>query len=93
AISVGMVCAAAIGEKLGISPSGLTKDTQELLEKYGLPYAAEVELLSKALNILSADKKAEGNKISFVLVDKIGHAVVKLLEVKEIQKIIKELYL
>ncbi|MEG2881591.1 MAG: 3-dehydroquinate synthase [Christensenella sp.] len=93
AISVGMVCAAAIGEKLGISPSGLTKDTQELLKKYGLPYAAEAELLSKALNILSADKKAEGNKISFVLVDKIGHAVVILLEVKEIQKIIKELYL
>ena len=40
----------------------------------------------EALGILLADKKAEGRKIAFILIDRIGHAVIKSLEVEVIQK-------
>ncbi len=93
AVAIGMMIAAKMGEKLGISPVGLVEDTQAMLEKYGLPTSADTALLQSALNILLADKKAEGTKIAFIFIDRIGHAVIKSLEVTAIQNMIKELYL
>lgn len=84
AVGIGMVCAAAMGEKLGISPPGLQKDTEELLRKYGLPVEAEREVLNTALNILAHDKKASGTQIDLVLIDEIGHAVVKKMPIAEV---------
>lgn len=93
AVAIGMEIAAQLGEALGISPSGLAEDTRQLLEQYGLPFCVDNKLLMEALGILLADKKAEGRKIAFILIDRIGHAVIKSLEVEVIQKKIKELYL
>lgn len=93
AVAMGMVYAARLGEALGVSPKGLAEDTQILLKKYGLPVSAEPGILEEALKILLADKKAEGSRISFVLIDEIGHAVTPKLEAGEIQKIVKELCL
>lgn len=92
AISVGMICAAALGEKLGISPAGLAQDTAALLKQYSLPILIPKNLMDEALNILLSDKKAEGGKIGFVLIDRVGHAVVEYLDEKLIQTTIKELY-
>lgn len=93
AVAMGMVYAARLGEALGVSPAGLAEDTQVLLKKYGLPVSAEPGILEEALKILLADKKAEGSRVSFVLIDEIGHAVTQKLEAGQIQKIIKELCL
>lgn len=91
AISIGMVYAAALGEKLGISPSGLTEDTAALLKQYDLPVSVPQDILAQALEILLADKKAEGGKVGFVLIDRIGHAIVEMIDAKEIQTTVKEL--
>ena len=89
AVAIGMEYAARLGEKMGISPKGLAKNTAFLLEKYDLPTCVEEELLNRALSHLEADKKAEGNMLHFVLLDKIGHAVLKKLEFDWIKKNIK----
>lgn len=91
AVSIGMVYAAALGEKLGISPAGLTEDTKRLLSRYGLPVSVGRDILEPALEILLSDKKAEGGRIGFVLIDQIGHAVVESLGVKEIKNTVKEM--
>jgi len=91
AVAIGMVCAAYLGERLGISPKGLMHDTISLLRKYDLPVMLKQELLEHALQILLKDKKAEGKDIRFVLIDQIGHAVLKKLPAEWIQKTIKEM--
>lgn len=92
AVAVGMVYAAWVGECLGISPEGLTQDTKELVQKMGLPDSVDTPILKKALAYLAADKKAEDGKINFVLIDKVGHAVLEKLKIADIQKIVKELH-
>ena len=91
AVAIGMVYAACLGEQLGVSPQGLMQDTILLLRKYGLPVMLEKGILHDALQILSADKKAEGGDINFILIDRIGHAIIKKLPAALIQKTIKEM--
>lgn len=91
AIAIGMVYAAHLGEQLGISPKGLASDTISLLRKYKLPVMLKQDILDQALQILLADKKADGKDIHFVLIDQIGHAVLKKLPAELIQKTVKEM--
>ncbi len=93
AVAIGMVYAAYIGEALGISPKGLMQDTISLLRKYELPVMLKQDLLNEALQILLTDKKAHGKDIHFVLIDEIGHAVLKKLPAEWIQKTIKEIHI
>lgn len=86
AVAIGMVYAAALGEALGISPKGLVEDTISLLKKNSLPYSIDQSLLEHALDLLGADKKAEGNFIPFVLIDQIGHAVLERLSTATIKE-------
>lgn len=88
AVAIGMAYAAALGERLGVSPEGLAADTRRMLEQYGLPYEAEKSVLEAAADILSADKKAENGEISFVLLDRIGHAVLRKLRVEMVKEFI-----
>jgi len=88
AVAIGMVYAAALGEKLGVSPEGLTTDTRNMLEKHNLPCRAGRDVAEAAAQILAADKKAENGMISFVLLDRIGHAVLRKLHVDVIKEFI-----
>lgn len=91
AVGIGMVCAAAIGERLGISPPGLRQDTERLLSQYHLPTGADREELRTALAFLAHDKKAEGAHLDLVLIDKIGHAAVYRTPITEIQHLMEAL--
>ena len=91
AVGIGMIYAAAMGEKLGVSPCGLREDTVRLLQKYNLPTEADPEVLRAGLSFLTHDKKAAGSSLDLVLIDTIGHAVVVKLPVAEIQKMMEEL--
>lgn len=90
AVALGMVFAAYIGERLGISPEGLRDDTIALVSRYDLPYTVEDETLKKALGYISADKKAERDGISFIFIDKVGSAVIKKVETDKILNILGE---
>ena len=80
AVAIGMCLAARIGERLGISPKGLAEGTQELVELYGLPSQTDEQTLKDACDVLMRDKKVKDGNIQFVLIDKIGHAVLENLK-------------
>ncbi len=76
-VGIGMLYAARIGAALGYDDTFETK-IRDVLEKWSLPtdmdYPPE-ELLS----VVMSDKKRAGDEIKFVLLDKMGHAIVKKL--------------
>jgi 3-dehydroquinate synthase len=84
AVAVGMLAAARMGERLGISPAGLADETAGLLKQYGLPHTLDRALLAKAADTIARDKKAAGGKVDFVLIDKPGHATTKKLDIETI---------
>jgi 3-dehydroquinate synthase len=88
AISIGMVIAANLSAKY----TGFNQIVElvELLEKYGLPAFAEFNA-EKALKVMQSDKKKSGSSFQFILLEKIGKAVVKSLTTEEIRPIVKQL--
>lgn len=88
AISIGMTAACQISEKL----NGF-KDTDRvtgLLGRYGLPTFAEYDK-SKAMDVLKMDKKKSGSSMNYVLLEKIGKAVVKPIPIHQLEEIINQL--
>lgn len=75
AVGIGMVIAAQIGEKLGITPQGVAEQIKSVLEQYSLPTSTTFtkEVLMEATSL---DKKSAGNHLNLILLDKIGHAVI-----------------
>lgn len=68
AVSLGMVFALEVGEKMGLTRKGLRKEVEEILQKLGLPVELKFpkeELIDK----ISQDKKFEKGKINFVLLE------------------------
>jgi len=81
AVSIGMVFAAGLSASmLGFDRA---KDIEQLLHKYHLPAHFEFDP-EIALHHMQQDKKRTGNAISFVLLERIGAAIVKPLPVSEI---------
>ena len=90
AVAIGMVYAAMIGERQGVSPKGLINNTIEMLEKYELPSRIEKDLLYRAIELLGTDKKILDGKINFILLEEIGRAVRIPLRINEVAAILKE---
>ncbi len=76
AVAAGMCAAAKLGERLGVTPAGVSGRLAEALASLGLPteigctreeYAAAVGL----------DKKGTGDDISVILLERLGRAVVR----------------
>lgn len=78
AVAIGMVMAARLSEQQGIAPKGLADGIRTDLEHVGLPVScpwSEAELRE----VMATDKKAEGGKVNFVLIEDIGKVLVKKL--------------
>lgn len=80
AIGIGMILAAAAGEKNGITALGTSKRISDLLKKYNLP-VSDPAPLSELLKHCTADKKRAGNRINFVLLKEIGESFIMSLEI------------
>jgi 3-dehydroquinate synthase len=75
AVGLGMVAAARLGERIGVTASGVAERTVALLAGLGLPTGG-VELDRDAVwAVLARDKKAQDG-VRFVLCTEPGHAVV-----------------
>lgn len=74
AISIGMAEAARWGELLGVTPEGVRGQLILALDRLGLPTRAPAPLLEKSIEALRFDKKAGGETLSVVLLEKIGRA-------------------
>lgn len=72
AVSLGAIAALRIGVARGITPPSLLDRSRALLERMGLPVDLDREPLARALPRITSDKKKEGSKIAFVLLDDVG---------------------
>ena len=85
-VAVGMVMAANIGEKLGITPKGTTKRIKECLITHGLPWEVENLKGIQLLNWIQKDKKKMGEILHLILLEKIGKAVIYPVKITELEK-------
>ncbi len=61
-----------------------------LIKKYGLPVHQSYNA-KKVIDVMMADKKKVKDVINYVLLQKIGKAVIEPIEINEIENIIKQL--
>ncbi len=76
AISVGMVCAAKISERMALSDAECTARQENLLKEAGLPVTARWAQPQDVFKRLFGDKKARSGVLRFVLPKKIGEVIV-----------------
>ncbi len=92
AISIGMVAACNLSEQLAGLHFDEAKRIVMLLAKYNLTVDIETDY-EKVFAILKMDKKRSGTAMNFILLNKIGEAVIKSVELKELQLHLKEILL
>ncbi len=86
AVSIGMVAACIISEKINDFPKSGTEKIKQLLAKYKLPIAFDIDK-DKTWNILLHDKKKSGSEMNFVVLDKIGKASIKKIPLFDLREI------
>ena len=74
AVAAGMVRAAGLGEKLGVTPAGTAETIARVLAPLGLP--AEIPCtMEEYAAAVGLDKKGVGADISLILLEELGRAV------------------
>ncbi|MEO8821885.1 MAG: 3-dehydroquinate synthase [Ginsengibacter sp.] len=86
AISIGMIAACIISEKINGFPESETKKIKQLLSKYKLPIAFDFDK-EKTWNILLHDKKKSGADMNFVVLDSVGKASIKKIPLTDLHEI------
>jgi shikimate kinase/3-dehydroquinate synthase len=66
AVSLGLVAALRIGERLGLTPRTLVARAARLLAALGLPVDLSAQPLSEAAELIGHDKKRAGTRLRFV---------------------------
>lgn len=90
AVSVGMVLAARVSQKLGMITHEEVEDLRNVISVYGLPTKSEIPV-QELFDAMKQDKKREGQSIHLVLLEKIGKAITQKISYKELQTIIDDL--
>jgi 3-dehydroquinate synthase len=85
AVAVGMVFAAKLSAEI-LRFKGACK-LIEVIDLYGLPITAGYNK-QKVFDVLVSDKKREGELMNFILLEKLGKAVVKKIPLQDIFKLI-----
>ncbi len=91
AVSLGMVAALRIGQRLGRTPAELAQRTQAVLKKLGLPTAIEKEPLEKAAELIGHDKKRAGSQVKFVFAQGVGDVITAPLDLSELRELTRGL--
>jgi len=90
AISIGMVIALRLSEKICQFPSSETEKVIQLLQLYQLPVKIPWNI-SEAIHLIRVDKKRKNNEIRFVLLKSIGKATTKMIAIDDLELMIKEI--
>jgi 3-dehydroquinate synthase len=85
AVSIGMVAACNLSEQKNNFHFSEAKRIVQLLAKYHLPVDIETDY-QKVFNVLIKDKKRHKDEINFILLNKIGEAVIKSIPLTELEK-------
>ena len=87
AISIGMVYAGRLAERLGICGPEVVERQTALLRVFGLPVALPKIRPADILNCMELDKKVKDGKIHFVLADGIGHVSIQPVDRNELKRL------
>lgn len=90
AISIGMMAAASFSGKLNGFTAEEKLRLQKLLTTYQLPTAKEFDK-TKVWNLLKMDKKRASNEMNFILLNKIGEAIIKPIPLIQLEELIQNL--
>lgn len=85
AVSIGMVAACGLSEKLGGLPFEEAKRIIQLLAKYHLPVDIETRY-GKVFEVLKMDKKRKQDSMQFILLKKIGEAFIREIPLPDLQE-------
>ena len=84
AVSLGMVFALKIGERMGLSRKGLKKEVEEILQKLGLPTKIQFPK-DKLMDKISQNKNLEKGKVNFVLLEDYEKPFIYPLSLEELK--------
>jgi len=76
AVSVGMVYAAEVAQRLGLIPVEIVDQHRAILSSVGLPISYSSAKFSQLRETMSRDKKARGSSLKFVLLEGIGKTTI-----------------
>ena len=91
AVSLGLVAALRIGERLGVTSASVVERVTALLNRLGLPTDLSSEPLGQAAMLVGLDKKRRGSHVKFVLVREPGQVEFRPIELAELQRLALEL--
>ena len=77
AVACGMVLASELSVRLGSMPAEFALRMRRLCERAKLPVQAPALGIERYLELMRIDKKSEGGALRFVLIDALGHAVMR----------------
>jgi 3-dehydroquinate synthase len=86
AVSIGMSAACKLSEEITGFSSKETTRVISVLKKYGLPVDLSFDK-EKVWDVLLMDKKKAGETMNFIVLNKIGNAVVKPIPVRKLKEI------
>jgi len=90
AVSIGMVAACALSEKVQGLHFEDARRVVNLLAKYHLPVDLETDH-EKAFEVLKMDKKKAGDSMRFILLNRIGSASVRSIPLDDLRLYLKEI--
>jgi 3-dehydroquinate synthase len=88
AISLGMVAACMISEEF--TPFKETDRVMSTLKRYGLPTLAEFDP-KEVMTVLRMDKKKVKDSMNYILLNKIGQGIVKVIPINELDKLLQSI--
>jgi len=77
AVAAGMVMAADLSRRLGILSEADVRRLIVLLERTGLPVSVPGITVARFIELMSVDKKVASGKIRFVLLERLGSAIIR----------------
>lgn len=91
AISLGLIAALRLGERLGHTPRDLTARVTRLLVELGLPHELGRPQLERATSLLRLDKKRARDAVKFVFAEDVGRVSTTSLPLADLARWTPEL--
>ena len=91
AVSMGMVCAACLAERMGRVDQEFVERQSKLLIALNLPLTTPKFEADELIDLMHRDKKVDQGKLRFVLPDRLGHVeLVKDVRTEDVLAVLKE---
>lgn len=90
-VAIGMVLASRMSNFYGLISKEEVRRIEHLIESYGLSVHSPLEMV-EVLNCLAFDKKRENNIIHFVMLENLGKASVRPINIKELKTVLEKIW-